>query len=208
VAFSLGLTLAGKHVLWPMVFWLGATRRFRTAAFSCAAAVSVLFASWAVIGFEGFSGYTGVARRAMERNEEQTYTVYASALDLGMTQPVARILWLGIALALLAGVIVSGRRGDDRGAFILAIAAALAFSPIVWLHYFELLLVAVAIARPRLGFVWFLPLAMYLSAGMGNGTTFQAAFTLAVVAMTVAATLLPPWGSRSVPMAQPNAARP
>jgi len=206
--FSIGLTLAAKHVLWPMVLWLGATRRFLTAAISCAIGAAVLFASWAVIGFAGLSAYPDIARGAMTRNDADTYTFYATALDLGMTQPLARIIWLGIAVALLGGVAVLGRRGDDRGAFALAIAAAIACSPIVWLHYFELLLVVVAIAQPRLALVWFLPLAMYLSAGQGNGTTFEAAFTLAAAAATVAATFFPARpGARSVPTMLSAAAR-
>jgi hypothetical protein len=43
----------------------------------------------------------------------------------------------------------------------LALAAALAASPIVWVHYFLLLLVPVALSRPRLSPVWYLPLAYY-----------------------------------------------
>jgi hypothetical protein len=40
----------------------------------------------------------------------------------------------------------------------LVIAASLVLTPIVWTHYLVLLLVPVALARPRLSFVWILPL--------------------------------------------------
>ena len=66
---------------------------------------------------------------------------------------------------LLAAVVVLARRGDERRAFVVAVAAALACSPIVWLHYFALLLVVVAVAEPRLGLLWFVPLAMWGSDG-------------------------------------------
>ena len=69
------------------------------------------------------------------------------------------------ALGLLGGVVLLGRRRDERAAFILAIAAALALTPIVWLHYFALLVVVVAVSRPRLGVVWFVPLAMVVTPG-------------------------------------------
>jgi hypothetical protein len=43
----------------------------------------------------------------------------------------------------------------------LALAAALAASPIVWMHYFLLLLVPLALARPRLSPLWLVPFAYY-----------------------------------------------
>ena len=51
--------------------------------------------------------------------------------------------------------------------FTLAIAAALTISPIVWLDYFALAAVPLAIARPRLSWVWFLPLATWGLRGAG-----------------------------------------
>ena len=41
------------------------------------------------------------------------------------------------------------------------LAAALAASPIVWMHYFLLLLVPLALARPRLSALWLVPFAYY-----------------------------------------------
>ena len=48
---------------------------------------------------------------------------------------------------------------QDRRSFTLAIAAALALTPVVWNHYLLLLIVPVALARPRLSGLWVLPLA-------------------------------------------------
>jgi hypothetical protein len=77
---------------------------------------------------------------------------------------------------------------------VLAVAAALACSPIVWLHYFAFLVVVVAVAEPRLTAAWFVPLAMYGSTGTFNGTTLQTALTLAAAAATVvlALRIVPP----------------
>ena len=68
---------------------------------------------------------------------------------------------------------------------MLAVAAVIAVSPIVWLHYFSLLLVIVAVAQPRLSVVWFAPLLMWGSEEITNGTPFQNALTLAAAALTV-----------------------
>lgn len=69
--------------------------------------------------------------------------------------------------------------------FVLAVGAALACSPIVWLHYFAILLVPVAISRPRLSPLWFVPLAMWgFGAGTGNGTTAETAVVIGVAAAT------------------------
>ena len=73
------------------------------------------------------------------------------------------------------------------------LAAAIAFSPIVWLHYFALLLVAVAIAQPRLAPIWFIgiPLQVVVDTGVYNGSTFQTAAVLVAAAATVALALAP-----------------
>ena len=46
-------------------------------------------------------------------------------------------------------------------ALTLCLAAALAASPIVWMHYFLLLLVPLALIRPRLSPLWLVPFAYW-----------------------------------------------
>ena len=188
---SLGLTLATKLFLWPLGLWLGLTRRMTAAVIAIAVGVVVLLVSWAVIGFAGIGDYPELLRRVSELEEGQGYTVYALALDLGSSEGLARALWIACAVAALAGIALLARSGDERRAFAVAVAAALACSPIVWLHYFALLLVVVAVAEPRLGPAWFVPLAMYGSTGTLNGTTLQNALTIVAAALTVAVALRP-----------------
>jgi hypothetical protein len=195
---SLGLSLAAKIIVWPLLVWLAATRRFVAAALSLAVGLTTVAITWAAIGFDGLREYPSVLGRLQEIEEPDGYTVYALALDLGVPAGVARVMGLALALGLLAGAVVAGRRGDDRRAFVLAIAAALAATPIVWLHYFALLLVAVAVAQPRLGPAWFVPLLMYASTGTGNGTTLQTAVTIAAAALTVGLALAGPTPGRPV----------
>jgi hypothetical protein len=111
------------------------------------------------------------------------------AVDLGAPGTVAHAVWLAIGVVLLAACAFVARRGDDLSSFILAIAAALALSPLVWLHYFAFLSVAVAAARPRLGPAWFVPLAMIVATGRGNPTALQTVVALAAAAITVALAL-------------------
>jgi hypothetical protein len=195
-ALVVGVTLAAKFFLWPLAVWLAATGRRRAGAESLAAGALILLASWAAIGFSGVRDYGDVAERVRMTVERDAYTVYALALDLGASPTLARALWLALAAALVAGIVVLGRRGDDRGAFVLAVAAALAAWPLVWLHSFELLLVAVAVAQPRLALAWLVPVAMVLSTGSGNGTPPETAFALAATGLTVAVALRP-WPARS-----------
>jgi hypothetical protein len=188
-AVSIGVTLAVKFFLWPLVVWLAATRRYVSAVLSSVVGAGLLLLSWAAIGFAGMVDYPDLVRRLEETVGEDSYTLYIVGLDLGLPSAVARAAWLGVGLALLAAVLLVGRRGGERSAFVLAIAASLALTPIVWLHYFALLVVVVAVARPRLGFFWFVPLAMVITPGSGHPTPFETAATLAVAAATIALAL-------------------
>ena len=146
-AAAIGVTLAAKFFLWPLVVWQAASRRYASAALSCAIGAALLVLSWAVIGFAGMADYPDLVRKLEDTVGEDSYTAYIVGVDLGLASPVARGIWLALGLALVGAVVVLGRRGAARSAFILAIAASLALTPIVWLHYFALLLVVVAVAR-------------------------------------------------------------
>ena len=145
--------------------------------------------SWAVIGFAGFLDYPALLHRLDKTVGADSYTIYNLGVQLGLPSAVSRAIWLAVGLALLAAVVVVARRGDERRAFILAIATALSLTPIIWLHYFTLLLVVVALARPRLGVVWFVPFAFLLTRGSGHHTLFQLVVALLAAGVTVALAL-------------------
>jgi Glycosyltransferase family 87 len=188
---SVGVGLAVKLFVWPLSIWLAATRRYAAAAVSVLAGTILLALSWAAIGFDGLREYPDLLRRLEDILAPESYTVYALALDLGASSDLARVLWIAVGVGLVSGVVYFGRRRDDRRSFVLAIAATLACTPLVWLHYFALLLVAVAIAQPMLGVVWFVPFAMYLSTATHNGSTFQNALTIGTAALTLVIALRP-----------------
>ena len=82
-----------------------------------------------------------------------------------------------------------GRRGEDLRSFTLALAASLALTPIVWLHYLVLLLVPLAIARPRFSAIWLVPLLLWLTPLNGNGESIQPFLPALVVAAVIAVVL-------------------
>jgi hypothetical protein len=188
-ALAVGVTLAAKFFLWPLVFWLAATRRLLAAVLACVVGAGLLLVSWAAIGFAGLTDYPSLIHRLEESVGDDSYTAYIVGLDIGLPSALARAAWLTLGLGLLVAMVFIARRGDERSAFILAIAAALALTPIVWLHYFALLVVVVAVAQPRLGLVWFLPLGMVITPGSGHPTPFETSATLVIAALTIALAL-------------------
>jgi hypothetical protein len=191
VGASVGISIAAKVLLWPLVIWLAATRRVAATAWSVAIALVALFVSWAAVGFRGLTEYPELVQRLTERLDERGYTLYALGLEGGLSSGVSRALWLALAVALVAATVEMGRRGDDRRAYVLALTTAIAVSPIVWLHYFALLLVIVAVVQPRLGPIWFigLPLQLFVTTGNHDRSTTQVVAVLVAAAVTVALAL-------------------
>ena len=186
----LALTLGTKLFLWPVAVWFVATRRYRAAASASATTVFLIVGAWALLGFSGARDYPQLLRVLSTVLGPDSYTPVALITDLGAPTPAARAVGLTLAIAALVACWVLGRRGDEKRSFTFAIVAALLFTPIVWLHYFTLLLVPIAIVHRRLSGLWALPLLFWLfSGGFGNGTTVQTALTLLVVASIVGLTL-------------------
>lgn len=202
---SLGSSVAAKFVLWPLWLWLVAVRRYAAASWSVASAVAITLVTWALVDFGALFEYPDRLRRVNEDTAGTGYTLETLARDLGAGSVSARVLMATVAVALLVSVVVVGRRGAELRSFVLAIAAALACSPILWLHYFALLLVPVALVRPRLGLIWFVPLGMWgFGAGTGNGTTAEALVVVVVVVAVIAlAVRAAPGSERRRPLSAP-----
>jgi alpha-1,2-mannosyltransferase len=156
-----------KVFVWPLVVWLAATRRIRHAALAVVIAAAVALVSWAAIAFRGLVDYPRLLEKLSDLEAERSYSAYALGVRLGLPSAAAQIaaVVLGAALLVLA-VRTARRRADaresDRRSLTLVVAAALVLSPIVWFHYLLLLLVPIALARPRLGPLWLAPLPLWL----------------------------------------------
>jgi hypothetical protein len=90
-----------------------------------------------------------------------------------------------VSLAVGAALLVGCWRRTSLG---LAVAAALVLSPIVWLDYYAVAAVPLAIVRPRFSWVWLAPLATWglLSAGIGAGNGWGSARVLIVFTIVFA----------------------
>ena len=164
-AGSVGVAIVLKLFLWPLVVWLALTRRLKAAGIAVGVAVSLALVSWAAIGFNGIGEYPSVLRRLANDESTSSYSVVALGVRTHLPLLAARILAVLVTLALLAAAAWVARderrtpRDRDVAVLTITLAAALAASPIVWVHYFLLLLVPLVLIRPRLSLLWFVPFA-------------------------------------------------
>ena len=107
-----------------------------------------------------------------------------------MASQPARAVWTVLALAVVAGVVYFGWKGDDRRSFALCGAAMIVAVPVVWMHSFTLLLLPIAVMRPRLSAAWLVPILCVVGSGNGNGGPYTNAAVLAVAAVTLVLALL------------------
>jgi hypothetical protein len=181
-------TAVAKVFVWPLAVWLLVRGRLRAAAIFAASAVVLVVGGWAVIGFAGFVSYPHLLELLSKKEALRSYSPAA----LFGTTSVA----LSLVFALLAATaVVAASRGEDgdRRAFAVAILVAIVATPVLWLHYLLLLLVPLALYRPRLSPLWFLPFALWATPQtVPDGTLWKVALALAVsVALTARVVIVP-----------------
>jgi len=156
------LLVAVKIFLWPIIVWLAVRRGVRSAALSVLLTVAITISSWSVIGLAGFGEYPHLVRLVERLEAPKSYSLVALGLKLGLGHTAATIAALTAGAVVLAiAALVARREQDGRLSFALAIAATILCSPVVWLHYYALLLVPFALLRPRFGPLWLLPLLLW-----------------------------------------------
>jgi alpha-1,2-mannosyltransferase len=158
---ALGVAVAAKLFVWPVLGWTLAARRYSTTVLAIAVSAGVTIAAWALLGFAGLAGYPALVRKVDSLYAGNSWSLVGTAMSLGLGSTIGHVLSLVVGLLLLVGCLALGRRGDEQGSFTLAIGASLALTPIVWLHYLVLLLVPMAIARPRFTPLWLLPIVLW-----------------------------------------------
>jgi hypothetical protein len=168
-AGSLAIAVVLKLFFWPLLVWLVLTRRTRTALSATVLIVLSTLTAWAVLEFHGLRAYPHVLLLLSDLLDGKGYSLVALGRSLGLAAGLARALpWLAGAVLFGAIAILARRPGSDRRTFVLAITAMLALSPIVWLHYFVLLYVAIAISAPRLTGLWLIPLVLFVIPGQST----------------------------------------
>lgn len=188
---ALGVLVTGAAVaklfLWPLLAWFAIGDRWRAALVSILAAGAAVLASWALIGFSGLAGYPRLLQELSRIEAPRGYSPTSLGLALGLPREAALALALAVGLPLFVAAVALARRPrSEHGALSCAIAASLALSPVVWMHYLVLLLVPIAAGRDRLGLVWFAPLLFWITPSTAsNGSVWRILAVLAVVALTL-----------------------
>jgi hypothetical protein len=117
-------------------------------------------------------------------------------MNEGATVAVAEVVAFAAGTAVL---IIAWRATGDVVRLTLCLAAALLASPIVWAHYYAILLVPIAIRSPRFSGLWLVP---YLTIGALVWPTLHlefivaSAFSLAALAI-VSVHIASPTSTRS-----------
>jgi hypothetical protein len=187
-AVATAFTAVLKLFLWPIGVWLVATRRWRAAVICLAAGLILLFGGWAVIDFAGLRSYPTLVHLLEQAEAPVSYSLVAL---LGLSGGAATALTVGLSLAAVAAVWLASRGSDgDRRSLAVAVVMSLVASPLVWLHYLLLLYVPIALYRPRLSGLWFLPLILWATPTThSHGTTWRIALDLFVVAVIAVRTV-------------------
>jgi alpha-1,2-mannosyltransferase len=164
-ALLLAAIIVSKLFLAPLAVWLLVTRRWRAAALGSAIALVSTLAAWSVIGFAGFSDYRRVLSLLATGEERESFSLaslgFAGGLSANTSHLIAEVAGgLLLAAAIGVGLRLRSSRGDFT-AFTLVISAALAVSPIVWNHYFAVLLIPLAVVAPRLSPIWAVPFLLW-----------------------------------------------
>jgi alpha-1,2-mannosyltransferase len=196
-SLALGLAVSAKLLFWPMLVWMVAMRRLRAAVLAVVLGLVVTLLAWAVIGFAGFGGYPDLLEGLSDIQSERSYSIVGMAATLGLGEGVGRVLTLVLGLALLVACVLFARRSDDARSFTCAIAATLVLSPIVWLHYLVVLLVPMAIFRPRFSALWLLPILLWISPRPGYADGYQTFMPAIVATILRVALLARPRGRRT-----------
>jgi hypothetical protein len=165
LAATLGAMVSVKLFLWPLLVWVALVRRPLAAILAAAIGFVLAFGSWAAIGFAGLGDYPELLSKV---GDQENYSIVAVAEETGLG-PVGAVLALVVGGALLVAAVWSWRSGQEIRSFTLAVAACLALSPVVWLHYLTLLIAPLGLARPRFSALWLLPIVLWVSPRDENG---------------------------------------
>jgi alpha-1,2-mannosyltransferase len=181
-----GMVLA-KLFLWPLYVWLIATGRRGAAVRSAVLTGIAGLVGWSVVGFGTLGRYPHVLQRMTDVQYRKSYGFdgLLASLGVGSTWSRLGVVVAGVVgVAAIAAAVRWGRRGEV--AFGVAIFVSLLASPLVWLHYYTLLLVPVALFSARLSLLWLVPLLLWATPyPESGGSAWRIALPIALTAAAV-----------------------
>jgi hypothetical protein len=131
------------------------------------------------LGLTVFSDYPQLVDAVSRLEATSSISLYAFAASLGLSSVQATVASFAVGGLLVIEACRCARRDESR-AFRILVVAALALSPIVWGHYLVVLVVPLALWRPR-----FSPMWLALSWVAGTGFVFGRDAFLAVTAFAL-----------------------
>lgn len=153
---AVGLAVALKLILWPLLLWLLVLHRFRAAALGAALSAASLLL---VLPFTSLTAYVRLLDHLGDTFTHESYNVPGLLIQSGVAGVhAAKLTGYAVGLAVLALACL-------RRSFPLAVAASILLSPIVWLHYLELLVLPLAAVWTRFAPAWLVPLALFAAQG-------------------------------------------
>jgi hypothetical protein len=156
------LLVSLKPIVLPIGLWLIATGRYRALSFTVGFGALVNAAAWLVVGFGSIGKWLHLVSVQGSLLYAKGYGLIATSVHAGLGRDFGVAATVVIGTVTGCACLVLGRRGHERPALILALALMLIVSPQVDVHYFALLLVGIAVASPRLGLSWGLPVVLGL----------------------------------------------
>lgn len=179
-----------KLFVWPLGLWLLATRRWTAAAWALAAGVGLNLLAWGLVGFNGISTFVHLSSEDTKALWEGGYSMLAVAHHLGWGRSTGELLLLVTSVAAGAILVYLGAvKRREQDAFVMAVLLMLLASPLLWAHYFALLLIPIALSRPRLGAMWLLPILMWPMPPRQSVLGWEAALAWGVTAVCVVGAL-------------------
>jgi hypothetical protein len=126
------------------------TRRWWAAAWAGGLIALILGAGW-LFGPMSFGEYRTLLEILSHHETHQGWSLHRLVIEYGASPAVARLVTITAAAGVLAAAWwwYRFRGGHEAVVFAASIGAALLVSPIVWSHYFLLLLAPLLVARVR-----------------------------------------------------------
>lgn len=177
---ALALLVVSKLFLWPVALLFLFSRRLRTFGLAVGLSLAAVLAATAPLGWRTLLDYPGLLSAVSHFEAPQSFSALALGMTLGLSSAQATAAVVAVGALVLRAAYRSRR--DDSRTFRLLVAGALILSPLVWGHYLVVLVVPLALVRPRFSPLWFAG-AWVIYDGFVLGRLAFAILTAAVLAV-------------------------
>jgi len=150
-----------KPIMAPLWIWLLFSRGWRTAALAVAIGIVVNAASWTLLGWHEFGAWLGLLSHQGGLRDSAGFSLIALATHLGLAHQVGEALIILCSCLLIVIAATSARAGRELCVFASSVLLTIVISPQSDVHYFAMLLVPLALTRPRLAWPWLVPLLLW-----------------------------------------------